>query len=459
MQRLTIENLGKLDHAEIRFGGLTLFAGPNDTGKSFVSKFLYSVFGAMKAKPVTERLQRLLAPVQRFARELDRHQHPLAPKMLGIFADMEKLAGVSLPGGKKAADDLLYPIPYQTVGLIKCIQKMRFAVGELQGNQAEPIPGLGASIAQNVSKSLDELENSLQDADEAWNFAASELEYRIAQSLPKNFQVPRVSQLKGCRESTLRASIGDKFDKFEVSVPGDEVELGFNRSSLKWMGSLSDVVYLESPIYWKLSNALMDIWSFPSSSSPLRDRDALTGVPGYFYELARKLRFEYTGDVAFPEIYEWLIGQEVINGRMSISKSGDMSFLQEGRSFPLQTTATGIANMGILALLIERKIIDHGTVLFMDEPEAHLHPAWQVTMAEALLRLAKAGVRVVIATHSLDILKWLEVWVKKNPDDEKTIALNQFPIRNGDDTDFDQKMARIKADLTKPFFDLYLEGV
>ena len=456
MQRLTIENLGKLDHAEICLGGLTLFAGPNDTGKSFVSKFLYSVFGAMKGKPVTQRLQRLLAPVQRSVRELDQYQHPLAPKMLGIFANMEELAGFPLPGDGKAADDLLYPTSYQTVGLKKCIFKMRVAMGDMESDQAESIPGLGASIVEDVYKSLDELENSLQHADEAWSFAASELEYRITQNLLMNFQVPSISQLKGCRESRLRAHIGDEF---EVLMQGDEIELRITRPSLEWMGSLSNVVYLESPIYWKLSNALVDVWSFPSSSSPLRERDALTGVPGYFYELARKLRFEYTGEIAFPDIYEWIIGQDVINGRMSISKSGDMSFLQEGRSFPLQTTATGITNMGFLALLIERKIIDHGTVLFMDEPEAHLHPAWQVTMAEALFRLAKAGVRVVIATHSLDILKWLEVWVKKNPDDEKTIALNQFPIRNGDDEAFDQKKARIKADLIKPFFDLYLEGV
>ena len=135
-----------------------------------------------------------------------------------------------------------------------------------------------------------------------------------------------------------------------------------------------------------------------------------------------------------------------------------MSFEQGGRSFPLQTTATGVANLGILALLIERKIIDHGTVLFIDEPEAHLHPAWQVIMAEALFRLAKAGVKVVVATHSLDILKWLEVWVKKHPEDEKIVALNQFPVLNGDDEAFGQKMAKIKGDLTKPFFDLYLDG-
>ena len=455
MQHLKIENLGKLDHAKICLGDLTVLAGPNNTGKSFVSKFLYSIFGAMKARPVAERLQRLLAPVQYSARVLDRGKHPVASKMLNIFAKMEELSRFSLPNNEQAADDLLCPTPYQIAELKKLIQEMRVAVNELQGNQAESISGLEFSIAQDISKSLNELEKSLKDANKAWNFAASELKYRIVQNLVKNFQVPDISRLKGCCGSKVQASIGNDF---HVSMVDSEIELRFIRESLEELSSLSNVVYLESPIYWKLSNALMDVWSFPSPLGTVRERDVLTAVPGYFHELARKLRFEYTGDIAFPEVHEWLIGQEVINGKMSISKSGDMSFEQEGRSFPLQTTATGVANLGILALLIERKIIDHGTVLFIDEPEAHLHPAWQVIITEALFRLAKAGARVVIATHSLDILKWLEVWVKKNPDDKKIIALNQFPILNGDDEAFDQKIAKIKADLTKPFFDLYLKG-
>ena len=445
MLRLEIENLGKLDHAQICLGGLTLFAGPNNTGKSFVSKFLYSVFGAMKPNPVVDRLKRLLAPIQRSVGALDRDNHPLAPEMLNVLADMEKLAG-SLPSdSSEAADDLIYPDSYQIVGLKRLIQSMKLSVEKLEGGQ----------MAQNISKSLNKLEKNLEDADEPWNFAASELEYRIAQGLVKNFQVPDVSRLKGRCESRLRASIGGDF---EVLMTDGEIGLRLNRSSLGRLSSLSNVVYLESPIYWKLSNALMDVWSFPDPLNSVRERGVLTAVPGYFYELARKLRFQYTGDIAFPEVYEWLIGQDVINGRMSISRGGDMSFEQEGRSFPLQTTATGVANLGILALLIERKIIDQGTVLFIDEPEAHLHPAWQVLMAEALFRLARAGVKVVVATHSLDILKWLEVWVKKNPDDEKIVALNQFPVLNGDDEPFDQKMAKIKKDLTKPFFDLYLDG-
>ena len=165
--------------------------------------------------------------------------------------------------------------------------------------------------------------------------------------------------------------------------------------------------------------------------------------------------------MAFPKIYERLTGKDVLGGEIKISELGELLFQENDRSFPMSTTATGTANLGMLALLIERKVLDTNTLIFIDEPESNLHPAWQVVMAEALFELAKGGANVVIATHSADIMKWLEVHVKKNPDDEKLIALNKFPV-NGDtidEQDFSDKMASIKRELTKPFADLYVDGL
>ena len=47
---LRVENFGKLAEAEIRIGGFTVLAGPNNTGKSFVSKLLCSIFNADRAE-------------------------------------------------------------------------------------------------------------------------------------------------------------------------------------------------------------------------------------------------------------------------------------------------------------------------------------------------------------------------------------------------------------------------
>ena len=155
-----------------------------------------------------------------------------------------------------------------------------------------------------------------------------------------------------------------------------------------------------------------------------------------------------------------LTGNDILGGKIVISESGDLSFQENGRNFSLPVTAMGVANLGILALLIERKILDEDSFLFIDEPEAHLHPGWQVFMAETLFELAKRGVNVVIATHSADILKWLEVHVKKNPNDESLIALNKFPANGSEngEQDFNDKIAAIKQELTKPFADLYMAG-
>ena len=44
--------------------------------------------------------------------------------------------------------------------------------------------------------------------------------------------------------------------------------------------------------------------------------------------------------------------------------------------------------------------IEPGDTLFIEEPEAHLHPAAQTQMAEILAAMVRAGIRVVITTHS-----------------------------------------------------------
>lgn len=51
-------------------------------------------------------------------------------------------------------------------------------------------------------------------------------------------------------------------------------------------------------------------------------------------------------------------------------------------------------------VLFLRSGINPGDTLIIEEPEAHLHPGAQADMAVILARLVRAGVRVIITTHS-----------------------------------------------------------
>lgn len=56
-------------------------------------------------------------------------------------------------------------------------------------------------------------------------------------------------------------------------------------------------------------------------------------------------------------------------------------------------------------VLFLRSIIRPGDTLIIEEPESHLHPAAQTKIAVTLARLVRAGVRVLITTHSEWILE------------------------------------------------------
>lgn len=56
-------------------------------------------------------------------------------------------------------------------------------------------------------------------------------------------------------------------------------------------------------------------------------------------------------------------------------------------------------------VLFLRQLVVVGDMVIIEEPEAHLHPAAQTRMALVLAKLARAGVRVLITTHSDWLLK------------------------------------------------------
>ncbi|MBI2862456.1 MAG: AAA family ATPase [Chloroflexi bacterium] len=70
---------------------------------------------------------------------------------------------------------------------------------------------------------------------------------------------------------------------------------------------------------------------------------------------------------------------------------------------PLERASSMVGELAPLDLWI-KYILSPGDLLIMDEPEAHLHPEAQRGIARVLVRLVRAGVRVLCTTHSSTIL-------------------------------------------------------
>ena len=273
--------------------------------------------------------------------------------------------------------------------------------------------------------------------------------FEFRQNVHGNFQSSDLSNLKGEGDSPLYFSVEGVGELRETE---ESFRFTPDPQIVQNMQSFPEAFYLESPLYWKLKSALESIKL--DSRSPFGS--SLNGVPDYFYDMAvalRRRRIEHP----FAGIHESL--HDAIGGRISLSEAGDLEFQRNDKSIPFSLTSAGVANMGMLALLIERGALDRGSFLFIDEPESNLHPAWQVEMAAFLFELARQGVNVVISTHSMTILKWLEVHVKEKPEDRELVRLNKFPPDAEWNDDMDAVMAEVKQSLTKPFSDLYIKGL
>ena len=109
-------------------------------------------------------------------------------------------------------------------------------------------------------------------------------------------------------------------------------------------------------------------------------------------------------DEAIPTIAE-AIENDVLAGKI-ITKpllSGYPEFFYQPqgtkKEIHLNRTSSMVSELAPLVLFL-RGLIQPGDTLIIEEPEAHLHPGAQADMAVILARLVRAGVRVIVTTHS-----------------------------------------------------------
>ena len=79
--------------------------------------------------------------------------------------------------------------------------------------------------------------------------------------------------------------------------------------------------------------------------------------------------------------------------------------LPVGRKSDLEKDNVNIADVGfgvsqVLPVLVALVVAEPGQMVYIEQPELHLHPRAQVALAEVLSDAAKRGVRVIVETHS-----------------------------------------------------------
>ena len=379
MIRVRLENIGILQEADIMLNGLTVISGFNNTGKSTVGKTLFSIFHGVQSY----KLDYPKAAVQYLAR------------------DFRELLVATAENNNARYDINFRKSPYRTA--------LDYSIEGIEGYITQDFSYVPDEKKQFVQERVSRLKERLQQ------IKSPEFEFEVLTStVMDTFRKELGRNPKNVfADESINGSVqifhNDGKEKL-LSLTNNNLVLyenGFKQ--LQSNPLFPEVNYIETPFLIDEMDRFHDIINFrtPSVTShkeamlyklvaPKSDEDVIEAS-------LRKKRMEaMNGEIA-----------KVLPG--SIEYRNHFVYQCDGYEFDLSTLATGMKSYAMLQLLLQNGYLPEEALLIIDEPEIHLHPAWQLLYAEMLvLMVKKLLIYLVIATHSPYFLQALNIFQEKH---------------------------------------------
>lgn len=163
--------------------------------------------------------------------------------------------------------------------------------------------------------------------------------------------------------------------------------------------TINKPLFIDSPYVWNILPSLNTIRNLGRNYSDI-DFQVL--------ETINDLHFAFTTKFKKTEKTVEIDIESIIKGKFIQRNDDSFSFQKEGKNIALLNTAMGIKYFGILQVLSEKNHLYKGQMLILDEPEVHLHPKWQLKLAEVIVFLVKEGVEILVNSHSPYMIEALE---------------------------------------------------
>lgn len=358
---LSVNDYKAISKADITLDGITVLSGINGSGKSSLSKLLYYAFkyaNAFESIPSKEGDELW---------DIYRTVHSL--RFEPFFRAMSKDKG--MPAAR--VDDTFDGRKNYYIGLLK-----RYLEYVSQQNQQKT-----TSNEERIKIVLSNLLNK-KHKDQPVSSLLEDLAKRI-EELNDGFMKRNLSRPYGVFKNKLEELTGTSLRDVVIKEYGVPF-VGKGVNSVPVLHYIQNVVYIDTP--------MIVGGDFPiNETEHWEDLQALLEKP-------RQRSYSKT-------IFH-MLRDDIMHGE-SISDDDFFHMMvynrEDGKSFRLFDSATGIKSFSALQMLLRNGVINKNTLLIIDEPEAHLHPQWIVEYARIVVQMHKTiGTKFFIASHSTDFV-------------------------------------------------------
>jgi len=404
MLKIKVKDFGPIARGEIVLRPLTVFVGPNSSGKSFLASLVYA-------------LSRAAAPY--FGHQGDRFlSRRFVPDILDYFEGDYRHNELAANWYKKTLENKKHSKDKTRVPFSAFPAWLQKRYGWMIKRHSEFFPG---AIEREVQRCF-----------------GTEISDLVRKTHRGNFSIDISCGNPLLWSLSLRSS-GDQLRHkklvFRSTLKHQHVLLRRRRTSLYEPSYFIDQ-YLTRDVLASVHGGLgLPAYYFPAARSGLLqshkllasffvreaplvgirklDLPQLSGVITDFIGNLLNLRARKSGPLKSVALF---LEQNALLGDVSIevSKSEYPEIVfRDSRDarFALYRTSSMISEIAPLILLLKHSV-EPGDLLIIEEPESHLHPATQRYLARAICQMVRAGSRIILTTHSDYLLGEINNFIK-----------------------------------------------
>lgn len=405
--RLSLKNVGKIAQADIELNGITVIAGENDTGKSTISRALFCAFNSLYQKDqkvfrarrnsiergLKNFLERILSKRSREISILRRREirNKLGKKIEKFIDTILERRNLYLNNKNLLKDDIL-----------KFYLQNK---SELEKENYEKVENL--DLEELLDFPVETIFEFISISDEEIFLTLSQKKFEFEfHNQINNIDHPE-------KNAEIKLSIENKYICFLIN--NDELK------NIKDSFNLNkEAIYIDDPF-------VLDVLGYQSifSSDIFLNREIFGSSISFSHQecLKKKLKQKRTESileeiVAKKKIFSIIERiNEVCNGDMVEVVGNEYGYKRKNSDVVLdiKNISAGLKAFVILKTLLMNGSLEENGTLILDEPEIHLHPAWQLVFASVIVLIQKEfGMHILLNTHSPYFLNAIEVYAARH---------------------------------------------
>ena len=401
--KISVQNLGPIKEGTIDLSkNLTVFCGPNGTGKTFMSMliheyyFLSNSYAGMKIREI-EKYKILNEQINKKAKE-------------GGILEIE--IDINIEILKKIKSDIINIL--------------------INPNNLKATYGLDKTAIEKFTKNLkiEIQQESLLESIFYLEIKEKEIEILIPQIYIINISKKPNSNFLTIHFPTNYCEIEKRLfefnSKFKIAIFFNLIlptilDKLFNNFRFNNKLILSDRTFDLIPNLLDYSNIASGFAHFPeflkrlcmNSFEKISSNKSFSKIKSHYYDLVVELE------------------AVLIGGSLFYDDMGEIMFKNNRTNlvFPYLQVASSVKSLASFFLYLKHEVRQNETII-IDEPEMNLHPDTQVMFARIIARLINAGLKFIISTHSDFILREFNNLIEVSFNDEtKNYAINNLQYK------------------------------